>query len=410
VVSASKEKTTSPTTSVPKRTQGQRPAATQRKAKQPQKTAPTYTEAEIQEFEVIGDKARFAIEKNDAKLLSILLEEKHNWNTPLQDGSRLLHVAAALGRTSILTTLLQHKVHVVVEDTDGATPLYTAIRNGHTAVVEILVDAEADWKGVPSSSLELAAERGDEDIINALLHFINPRREKGRRVGGCGLQLGRALRIAAEQGHRSITTALYNHVSRIPKTYVPNDEFGLIYSAIHHGWPEIIERILARFARQGTLQKVADNPTFLVSAASRGNIEIITQLLRAGIPVNCNNGYQGRGQYPLHQAACMSQAEAVRVLLEWGADPNLVTAVGENALNAAMRGGAPLEVIRLLLERGVDIYVKDRNGKSPYEDAQTTIYGYGGELLELMKEYGYVDQAGKPRPSSVTLGDKKESM
>jgi ankyrin repeat protein len=190
---------------------------------------------------------------------------------------------------------------------------------------------------------------------------------------------------------------------------VDNDQINLIYSAIHHGWPELLERILARFSRDGTLHKVAANPTFLVSAASQGNTETITQLLRAGIPPNCNNGYQGRGQYPLHQAASVSRAEAVRVLLDWGADPNLLTAVGENALNAALRGGAPLAIIRMLLERGVDVHVKDRNGRSPFEDAQTSIWGYQGELLDLMKEYGYVDRDGRPS-SAFNRDEKKGSL
>ncbi|KAL6234631.1 ankyrin repeat-containing domain protein [Aspergillus navahoensis] len=406
---AAHSKAPAPTPPGPKRTEAPRPVETKRKKREPPKTASVYTETEIKAFEIVGAKVRSAIQRNDGKLLSMFLEEKYNWNTPLHDGSRLLHVAAELGRRSILMCLLERKVDVLVEDADGATPLLTAIRNGHTTVVEILVDAEADWRGIPSSSLELAAERGDEDMVNALLHFINPRHENGRRVGGCELQVGRALRIAAEQGHRSITTILYNHTSMLPNKYVDNKEFSLIYSAIHHGWPEILERILARFARDGTLHKVADNPTFLVSAASQGNTEIITQLLRAGIPVNCNNGYKGRGQYPLHGAACVSQVEAVRVLLEWGADPNLLTAVGENALNAAMCGGAPLEIIRMLLERGVDIHVKDLRGKSPYEDAQTDIWGYDGELLELMKEYGYVDGDGNPS-FAFTTDEKKESI
>jgi ankyrin repeat protein len=402
-------KSTRPTLPGSKRPEGPRPVETKRKRREPSKTARVYTEGEIKAFENVGVKARSAIEKSDAKLLSLLLKEKYDWSTPLMDGSRLLHVAAELGRTSIIKILLEHKADVVVEDAYGYTPLHTAIRNGHTLVVEMLVDAEGNWTGVPSSSIELAAERGDEDMVSALLHFINPRRENGRRVGGCELQLGRALRIAAEQGHQSITTTLYNHTSKLPNKYVDNDQFTLIYSAIHHGWPELLERILARFSCDGTLHKVADNPTFLVSAASQGNTETISQLLRAGIPPNCNNGYQGRGQYPLHQAASVSRAEAVRVLLDWGADPNLLTAVGENALNAALRGGAPLAIIRMLLERGVDIHVKDRNGRSPYEDAQTSIWGYQGELLDLMKEYGYVGGDGRPI-SAFTSDEKKGSL
>ncbi|KAL2810615.1 ankyrin repeat-containing domain protein [Aspergillus granulosus] len=391
---------------IPKRTEGSRPADTKQTKTKGAKTLVVYTKSEIKAFEKVGAEARRAIEKNDEKLFSALLEEKYNWNTPLQDGSRLLHIAAELGRTPILMALLEHKVDVVVEDAKGYTPLHTAIRNGRTTVVQILVVAEGDWWdwwdwwnwwGRPWSSLELAAERGDEDMVKALLHFIVPR-YKNDRVGTLcrsGLQVVRALRCAAYKGHQNLATILYNHTSQMTDPVVRDHYFCIIYSAICKGWSEILEQILSRFSRDGSIHEVANHAAFLVAAATKGNTDIIKQLLRAGIPVNCNNGSAGRGQYPLHQAAALSRVEAVKLLLDWGADPNLINDKGENAMNAALGCNAPLEILRMLLESGVDIHVVDQYGRSPYQDALTDRWGRNGELLKLINEYSRHDKYKK---------------
>ncbi|KAL2817623.1 ankyrin repeat-containing domain protein [Aspergillus granulosus] len=127
------------------------------------KTFVAYTEADVNAFAVTGAKVWCAIKNNDEKGFYVLLEQKCDWNTPLPDGSRLLHIAAELGRVAMLKTLLEHKVEVIIQDAESCTPLYLAAQNGHTEAVKVLVSVEANFRPSPrTSTLEMAAERGDE--------------------------------------------------------------------------------------------------------------------------------------------------------------------------------------------------------------------------------------------------------
>jgi hypothetical protein len=82
---------------------------------------------------------------------------------------------------------------------------------------------------------------------------------------------------------------------------------------------------------------------FLVfEAAGNGDVVTLEELLRAEEDqdawpniVNCTPYSAKRS--PLHAAAHRHQPDAVRLLLQWGADVNLMDFVGRTALSAAMR-------------------------------------------------------------------------
>jgi hypothetical protein len=89
----------------------------------------------------------------------------------------------------------------------------------------------------------------------------------------------------------------------------------------------------------------------LIRAAAAGDISGIDELLRAGANVNCtvNKGEFGS---PLTGAAYKGRLEAVRLLLDRGADPNL--AGGRTPLINAAEGGH-VDIVSLLLDRGANI-------------------------------------------------------
>ena len=90
----------------------------------------------------------------------------------------------------------------------------------------------------------------------------------------------------------------------------------------------------------------------LVRAATRSDFAAIDELLKAGANVNGATDRQGEAS-PLIGAARQGQLEAVRVLLDRGADPNMpVLGDGSPLIGAAARGH--LEVVSLLLDRGAD--------------------------------------------------------
>jgi ankyrin repeat protein len=89
----------------------------------------------------------------------------------------------------------------------------------------------------------------------------------------------------------------------------------------------------------------------LIRAAAEGDISGIDELLRAGANVNCTVDIGEFGS-PLSAAAYKGRLDAVRLLLDRGADPNLVSDAGP-LINAAE--GGHVDIVSLLLDRGAII-------------------------------------------------------
>jgi ankyrin repeat protein len=86
----------------------------------------------------------------------------------------------------------------------------------------------------------------------------------------------------------------------------------------------------------------------LIDAAATGNIQQIKTLLASGVSVNCRSSGADRGT-PLTWAVVERQEEAVQLLLESGADPNIHTATGKTPLALAL-GGAQEDTGRIIRE------------------------------------------------------------
>ncbi len=92
----------------------------------------------------------------------------------------------------------------------------------------------------------------------------------------------------------------------------------------------------------------------LLIAAYRGQVDEVKKLLKEGHGVNAGSG----GYSALFNAATKGHNEIVRILLENGADPNLVTNKGFTALHVASRSDY-LEIASLLLDKGADPNIKN---------------------------------------------------
>lgn len=76
----------------------------------------------------------------------------------------------------------------------------------------------------------------------------------------------------------------------------------------------------------------SDGSTPLHCAAWKGHIEAVRTLLDAGAEVNAHNANDHWGTTPLHAAAHANQAAIVELLLEHGADPRAVDMNGRTPM------------------------------------------------------------------------------
>ena len=80
--------------------------------------------------------------------------------------------------------------------------------------------------------------------------------------------------------------------------------------------------------------------------------------------------------------------EGIRILLEHGADPNLMTRFGHNALHHALRRDNALSIIELLLDRGANPALQNtRDGRSA--TAMAARRGRG-DVLAMLEKRGYL--------------------
>lgn len=132
--------------------------------------------------------------------------------------------------------------------------------------------------------------------------------------------------------------------------------------------------------------------TALMVAAANGSVEAVRRLLDAGADPNAMAGYDS-GHYemtmslerPLHYAASAGEAEIVTLLLDAGADPNASDAQGMSAppLVSAVYS-ADLNVVRRLVAGGADVDAHDQEGRT------------AAELATDLAEREWTDDADRP--------------
>ncbi|MEX0677784.1 MAG: ankyrin repeat domain-containing protein [Pirellulales bacterium] len=97
----------------------------------------------------------------------------------------------------------------------------------------------------------------------------------------------------------------------------------------------------------------------LLSAIRRGDQALLESHLREGAPVNVRTS---DGTTPLLLAALYGTPEAVRSLLDHGADPN---AVNKNGASALVFAAGDSEKVRLLIDHGADVNARSALGNTP---------------------------------------------
>ena len=106
----------------------------------------------------------------------------------------------------------------------------------------------------------------------------------------------------------------------------------------------------------------------LYEAAGDGDAKQVSALLSSGVDVN---GRSSSGSYALNAAAVENDAEVLRILLEQGADPNVQNGQGDTPLICATKyAGGKEPTVRLLVEAGTDLAIRDNKGKSALDYAK----------------------------------------
>ena len=267
-------------------------------------------------------------------------------NDPLERVVHHVWVASAKGDIDIvLKTIAYKKKYIHREGPNNITPLWMASQNGHSDIVQALIQAKAD---------------------------VNKTRDDGM----CPLS------IAVKNGHIEVAKLLLDAQADInqadDKGYTP-----LIVAAIY-GHRKIL-KLLLDAPQADILKPIISGDSVLTLAIEYDQLHIINILINAGADVNhaAENGIT-----PLLMASVNNKIEIVNLLLKNGAIKT-INAVYQstksphkmNSLYAASANGYS-EIVLLLLEAGADIYWKNDTGKTALQIAQNNGYT---EIVQLLK-------------------------
>ena len=247
--------------------------------------------------------------------------------------------AVKAGNTAAVTSLLAKKVDVNAPEADGTTALHWAVRNDDQALVDRLIRAGANAKAenrYGMTPIALACQNGSAPVVERLL-------KAGVRANATGPLGETALHLCSRTGK-----------------------------------PEAVRVLIANGASIDVIENWRGQ-TPLMWAAAEGHGDAMKVLIEAGADVNARSSIivwerqrseeprdkwlPPGGLTPLLFAAREGKVASAKVLLDAGADINIVDPDRHTALILALTNGQ-FDVAGLLIERGADVNMEDKVGQT----------------------------------------------
>ncbi|KAL8965830.1 MAG: hypothetical protein Q9197_006303, partial [Variospora fuerteventurae] len=310
-------------------------------------------------------------------LVKKLIEMGAKVNDENDKGADALHSACCAGHLDVVELLLEKGADVNAKGGKHRNALNAASSEGYRQIVNVLLDAGADAKAFDTNygnAVQAAARAGHEDIVRRLS-------ECGCDVNAMGGTRGTALVGASSAGQARIVEVLFE--LGVPQGE-NQDTANALVVAVAKEHEEVVKLLVSKGAnldRCGNLQSYMWLPLQL--AANRNKFEMLSTLLGLGADPNAIGGFFGVRQFQwlkreylltkmLVQSVLMAAADSTMVdcqileaLIVAGANINeLVPSqrrttypndrYGEStALSAAASNKQP-EAVRLLLNHGAD--------------------------------------------------------
>lgn len=293
-----------------------------------------------------------AVQEGDVETVSDLISQGADPNSLTDKGDRIIELALQYNQLEIVSLLLDHDALLIRESFLKGNLLTWYPKSWIFSDGKII-----DQLMSPNKKNSLGSEDIQELFLCVALNGGNIEILKKLRLAGAHIDEGAvdyprmvdyptgALALASLAGHLQIVEELLKlgaSVNMNRNGYTP------LLAAIRGNHPEIVRKLIEAGADINIKNEADETP--LMMAALGGATEIVGILLENGAQVNMKNKH---GYMPIHQAVKSKNLDTVRTLLSYGADVN---ARDSETLFIAIYQHQ-LEMVRLLLERGVNVNV-----------------------------------------------------
>ncbi len=381
----------------------------------------------------------WAVHRDDLTLVDLLLDAGADVSAANRYGVQSIALAAENGNAAILERLLEAGADPNTSLPGGETALMTAARGGDTDAIRVLLVNGADPNAKESlrgqTALMWAAARNNAAAIHILAELggdisartDNPPRGRGRTFSSAPSTGFTPLLFAVRGGHIDAVRVLLE-VGADVNDPLSDGQSALVVASANAHW-ELADYLLDRGADptlagagwnalHQTIRTRRMNVSFgtppPIPSGSVDSIDVVKKLLAKGVDVNARmttNGMKDGQRNRLHRlgatafflAAKVTDVEAMRVLLDAGADPLIPNADGTTPLmvasglaiwNPGEDGGSltgqeeeVLEAVRICLELGNDVNAVNYRG-------ETALHGAAYRGVNIVVEY-LVEQGAK---------------
>ena len=252
----------------------------------------------------------------------------------------LLHDACRSGHLQTVKELIENKWDINQYNNNKFTPLHLAVSNGHAEIVQLLLEngAEINRKDGKTGFTALIYGAG---AIHEKLNIMNILIEFGADIKLTTDHKRNALHYAALNGHDEIVTFLIENGTIIDAQDDQNSS--PLHLAATFGKPSTVQNLISQGANK-ELQGL-NNRTPLLSAVLSRNIATTKILLEHGVNVNAVDKFN---------------STAMHIVLLFMAEAN-------NDLGQVF--------VKLLINYGADLTLKDENGKTVLDLCKESVIG-----------------------------------
>lgn len=313
------------------------------------------------------------------ELMEMLLQAGANQIIDCEDEERrdtALQYACFQGRNLAVKKLIEWgadlNCHVQRRGRDGATPLTIAAHRGHYEYAKILIQHKADVNvqtNKQETPLFLASRGGSASIVTLLL-------ENGAAVNATDKDGWTSLMATAHKGHADCAKLLLKHNADMDIILETPLHVSPLTMAAHMGHLEIVDLFLEYGANRNDgpngigltplLEAISNNQTAIITRlleiGVNANTEMVRQQFQAGEPADDEKCQKT----PLCYATWKGEEEIVILLIKHGADVCTSNLHGRTALHLAAERGL-VEATRLLLQEGAQKDVLDNNKETPLD-------------------------------------------
>lgn len=300
-------------------------------------------------------------------------------------GMTALAKACFRGHVNVVKTLLGHGASPTISDKQHVTPLMKACDNNYPEVVAALLDATTANINAVSKRHETALYYASKEEAVECVEILLERNADPTIPNAAGIT---PLMLACISGNLDIARALFSRLRSSDLDAQDVQGYTALFHASDGNHTDLVIALLQRGADPTICSMTLTTPLML--ASSRGNDDIVTELLKGAARYRIND-VDAENMTALFHAAAQGLGETVGILLQHNANPSLRTETEATPLLVAAEHGY-MDVVKRLVEcwptpqaKQQYINLPNERGLTPLH--QATAFGYA-DVVSFLLDHG----------------------